>query len=126
VAVQGWAYLGASAWMSLAAAMAVPRQALVLSPASFGVLLYWVLVVSIFCYCVLTSATRVLAATHVAAFICVQPLAGAVLAWALFNEPQTPWDLGAVPIVLGLFLVTGSAGNVAADAGPSTAKPSRV
>lgn len=98
--------------MGLVATIAVPRAELVLPVSSRGPLLYWVLIVSILGYSIFTSATSVLVATHVAAFISVQPLAGAVLGWAAFGEQLHAWDSGALGIVLGLFLVTGGESTV--------------
>ena len=88
--MQGWAYLGAAAWMALVATLTVPRAELLLPSSSHGPLLYWVFVVSILGYSVLTSATSVLVATHVAAFVSVQPLAGAALGWTclLYTSPS--------------------------------------
>ena len=104
--MQGWAYLGAATWMALVATITVPKPELILPASSHGPLLYWVVIVSILGYSILTSATSVLEATHVAAFISVQPLAGAVLGWAAFGEQVHAWDSGALFIVMGLFLVT--------------------
>lgn len=93
--------------MALVATITVPRPALLLPASSHGPLLYWVLIVSTLGYSILTSATSCLSATHVAAFISVQPLAGAALGWAAFGEQLHAWDSGALFIILGLFLVTG-------------------
>lgn len=92
--------------MALVATFTVPQPELILPASSHGPLLYWVVVVSILGYSILTSATTVLEATHVAAFISVQPLAGAVMGWAVFGERLHAWDSGALFIIMGLFLVT--------------------
>ena len=44
--------------------------------------------------------------TQVAAFQCLQPMLGTLLAFLYLNEAPTPWDLGALGIVAGLLLVT--------------------
>lgn len=41
-----------------------------------------------------------------AAFQCLQPFIGTLLAFLVLNELPTAWDLGAVGIVAGLVLVT--------------------
>ena len=123
--MQGWAYLGAAAWMVLVATLTVPRAQLLLPSSSHGPLLYWVFVVSILGYSILTSATSVLVATHVAAFVSVQPLAGAALGWAAFGEQLHAWDAGALFIVLGLFLVT-SESNGASVGEPERLSPRAV
>jgi drug/metabolite transporter (DMT)-like permease len=101
--------------MTLVAIMTVPWPDLLLPSSSQGPLLYWVLVVSILGYSILTSATSVLVASHVAAYISVQPLAGTVFGWIAFREQLHEWDSGALFIVLGLFLVTGDDGAAAAS-----------
>lgn len=44
--------------------------------------------------------------TQVAAFQCLQPFVGTLLAFFFLNERPTPWDLGAIGIVAGLLLVS--------------------
>jgi drug/metabolite transporter (DMT)-like permease len=105
--------------MATVATLTVPRQHLLLPPSSQGPLLYWVLVVSILGYCILTSATRFLVASHVAAYISVQPLAGAVLGRLAFREQLHAWDCGALFIILGLFLVADDGSAAAVNAAES-------
>jgi hypothetical protein len=91
--------------MALTAAAAVPRAAFVLPTSAVGPLLYWVFISSMVCYSILTSATKYLPATNVAAFICLQPLAGSALALLWLGERLSSWDMGAVLILAGLICV---------------------
>ena len=43
--------------------------------------------------------------TQVAAFQCLQPFVGTMLAFAVLGEEPSVWDLGAIGIFIGLFLV---------------------
>lgn len=43
---------------------------------------------------------------QVAAFQCLQPFIGTILAFLVLNEAPTAWDLGAIGIVAGLVLVS--------------------
>ncbi len=45
------------------------------------------------------------ASTQVAAFQCLQPFVGTMLAFAVLGEEPSIWDLGAIGIFIGLFLV---------------------
>ena len=42
---------------------------------------------------------------QVAAFQCLQPFVGTILAFAVLGEEPSPWDLGAVGIFAGLYLI---------------------
>ncbi len=42
---------------------------------------------------------------QVAAFQCLQPFVGAVLAFAVLGEEPSIWDVGAIGVILGLVLV---------------------
>ena len=42
---------------------------------------------------------------QVAAFQCLQPFVGTMLAFAVLGEEPSVWDLGAIGIFIGLFLV---------------------
>ena len=80
-----------------------------------GPLVYWIVVASVCGYYLLTAATRYLPASQVAAFQCLQPFMGTVLAFFVLGEQPTFWDLGAVGVVAGLVLVvreTKEAGKV--------------
>ena len=46
------------------------------------------------------------AAAQVAAFQCLQPFVGTLLAYAVLHEEPSWWDLGALGVVAGLVLVT--------------------
>jgi hypothetical protein len=52
------------------------------------------------------AATVACFCPQVAAFQCLQPFIGTLLAFLVLNESPTPWDLGAIGIVAGLLLVT--------------------
>lgn len=43
---------------------------------------------------------------QVAAFQCLQPFLGTVLAYFILGEEPTVWDVGAVGILVGLILVS--------------------
>ncbi len=45
------------------------------------------------------------ACAQVAAFQCLQPFVGTILAFAVLGEEPSPWDLGAVGIFAGLYLI---------------------
>ena len=42
---------------------------------------------------------------QVAAFQCLQPFVGAVLAFAVLGEEASIWDVGAIGVIAGLVLV---------------------
>ena len=44
-------------------------------------------------------------AMQVAAFQCLQPFVGSVLAFAVLGEEPSIWDLGAIGVIFGLILV---------------------
>ena len=81
--------------MSVLAAAIVPVSAFTLPDAAIGPLLYWVFVSSIVAYSVLTAATKYLPATHVSAFICLQPVAGAAAAVGVLGERLSGWCASA-------------------------------
>ncbi|KAL0029246.1 hypothetical protein WJX79_005217 [Trebouxia sp. C0005] len=70
-----------------------------------GPLAYWVVVCSVIGYYVVTWATQYLPASQVAAFQCLQPFVGAVLAFAVLGEEPSIWDVGAIGVIAGLVLV---------------------
>lgn len=43
--------------------------------------------------------------TQVAAFQCLQPFVGALLACTILGEEASIWDLGAIGVIGGLYLV---------------------
>lgn len=103
--MQAWAYAAAAACMATVAVLFVPWSEFVLPACALGPLAYWVLVTSMMGYSILTAATRALPATHVSAFICVQPIAGTLLGWAVLGERVSAWDCGAALIIAGLLMV---------------------
>ena len=48
---------------------------------------------------------RVIVLIQVAAFQCLQPFVGTMLAFAVLGEEPSIWDLGAIGIFIGLLLV---------------------
>lgn len=105
VCMQAWAYVAAAACMACVAVVFVPWSEFLLPACALGPLAYWVMVTSMGGYSILTAATRALPATQVSAFICVQPIAGTMLGWAVLGEEVNAWDWGAALIVGGLLLV---------------------
>mmetsp|Transcript_36882 Transcript_36882/g.104088 ORF Transcript_36882/g.104088 Transcript_36882/m.104088 type:complete len:386 (+) Transcript_36882:262-1419(+) len=103
--ITAWSYSAASLLMALTAAAVVESGQWALPPHAWGPLLYWVAVSSVMGYYILTWATSRLPASHVAASQCLQPFVGTSLGWLLLGERLTPWDLGALAIVLGLGVV---------------------
>ena len=61
-----------------------------------GPLVYWIVVASVVGYYLLTAATRYLPASQVAAFQCLQPFMGTLLAFFVLGEQPSVWDLGAL------------------------------
>jgi drug/metabolite transporter (DMT)-like permease len=53
-----------------------------------------------------TICMLVLLCVQVAAFQCLQPFIGTLLAFWVLKEEPTAWDLGAIGIVAGLLLVS--------------------
>uniref|UniRef100_A0A061RX60 WAT1-related protein n=1 Tax=Tetraselmis sp. GSL018 TaxID=582737 RepID=A0A061RX60_9CHLO len=103
--VTAWAYVVAAACMLSVALATVPRGRWALPSQAVGPLLYWALVCSVLGYLTITWAASRLPASRVAAFQCLQPIAGTLIGWAALGERLTPWDLGAAGIVGGLALV---------------------
>lgn len=104
--VAAWAYITAAACMGLTAALFVPLPLWTVPSALFGPLAYWVIICSVLGYYVVTWAMQHLAASQVAAFQCVQPFFGTLLAFLVLGEEPSLWDLGAVGVIGGLALVS--------------------
>ncbi|RMZ52575.1 hypothetical protein APUTEX25_003718, partial [Auxenochlorella protothecoides] len=111
ISVAAWAYTGAAALMGLAALVSTPAAGWSLPPALLGPLLYWVLVCSVAGYFVVAWAMQTLPASQVAAFQCLQPFLGALLAACVLGEALSAWDAGALGVVAGLFLVCSERGD---------------
>eukprot|EP00884_Botryococcus_braunii_P017363 jgi/Botrbrau1/430/Bobra.110_2s0080.1 len=97
---------GASVLMGVTSALFVDRKAWSMPPALLGPLIYWVFVVSVTGYYIVAWATHYLPASQVAAFVCLQPFLGTLLAFLVLGEQPSVWDLGALGILFGLLLVT--------------------
>lgn len=104
--VSAWAYLVGAALMGCTALVFTTPREWHIPLALLPTLAYWVLVCSIGGYYVVTWAMCHLPASQVAAFQCLQPFLGALLAFLLLHERLSWWDTGAVGIVIGLWLVT--------------------
>jgi drug/metabolite transporter (DMT)-like permease len=104
-AITAWSYTTACLLMLVTATATVPVSEWHVPAGTEGALLYWVVVSSIFAYCVIAWATSRLPASHVAAMQCLQPFAGTLLGWAVLRESVSWWDLGAVFILVGLICV---------------------
>ncbi|KAK9828607.1 hypothetical protein WJX72_001011 [[Myrmecia] bisecta] len=81
----------------------------------FGPLLYWIFICSVVGYYVVTWATQFLPASQVAAFQCLQPFVGTVLAFFVLGEEPSLWDLGAVGVVVGLITIAKDKGALEAS-----------
>ena len=55
-----------------------------------------------------SDPARRISSSQVAAFQCLQPFVGTLLAFLVLAEQPTAWDLGAIGIVAGLLLVSTS------------------
>jgi drug/metabolite transporter (DMT)-like permease len=106
--VASWAYLIAATLMGCAAAVFVEPSDWHLPRSLWGPLAFWIFVCSVGGYLLVTIAIRHLPASQVAAFQCLQPVLGMVLAFTVLNESPKWWDLGALGILGGLWLVSQS------------------
>ncbi|CAK0782743.1 hypothetical protein CVIRNUC_005938 [Coccomyxa viridis] len=103
--VAAWAYITAALSMGITALLFVERSGWEVPRQLLGPLVYWIFVCSVLGYYVVTWATQHLPASQVAAFQCLQPFVGTMLAFAVLGEEPSVWDLGAIGIFIGLFLV---------------------
>ena len=106
IQVSAWSYVVAAFLMGLSALnftvsadWRFPRSLLL-------PLAYWVIVCSVAGYAIVTWAVKFLPASQVASFQCLQPFLGASLAFLLLQEKLSWWDLGAIGVLAGLFMVT--------------------
>jgi len=106
--VASWAYVIAATLMGCAAAVFVDPSDWHLPRSLWGPLAFWIFVCSVGGYLLVTIAIRHLPASQVAAFQCLQPVLGMVLAFTILNESPNWWDLGALGILGGLWLVSQS------------------
>ncbi|GAB4820825.1 hypothetical protein N2152v2_007871 [Parachlorella kessleri] len=103
--VTTWAYLIGATCVGAVAAVTTSATDWVGFPiVLIGPLVYWVLLCSVGAYFLVTWATRHLPPSEVAAFPCLQPFLGTLLAFSLLGEAPSWWDVGAVGIVAGLLL----------------------
>ena len=111
VLVAAWAYVVAAALMGVAAVMVVPLPRWPLPAPLLGPLAYWVVICSVLGYYVVAWGMQTLPASQVAAFQCLQPFLGTVLAASLLGEALSAWDGGALGVVAGLVLVCSERGD---------------
>eukprot|EP00891_Asterochloris_glomerata_P006068 jgi/Astpho2/6068/fgenesh1_pg.00084_%23_57_t len=104
--VAAWAYIVAAACMGLTAGVAVERSRWELPETLYGPLLYWIVVCSVAGYYFVTWATQHLPASQVAAFQCLQPFVGTLLAFVVLQEQPSLWHLGAVGVIAGLLIIS--------------------
>lgn len=109
--VAAWAYVVAAALMGVAAVMVVPLPRWPLPAPLLGPLAYWVVICSVLGYYVVAWGMQTLPASQVAAFQCLQPFLGTVLAASLLGEALSAWDGGALGVVAGLVLVCSERGD---------------
>lgn len=106
IQVAAWAYMVAASLMGCAALIFTTHSDWNFPHALVLPLLYWIFVCSVGGYFVVTWAMKHLPASQVAAFQCLQPFLGSILAFLVLQEQLSWWDLGAIGVVAGLFLVT--------------------
>eukprot|EP01025_Chloroclados_australasicus_P065893 TRINITY_DN8998_c1_g1_i3.p1 TRINITY_DN8998_c1_g1~~TRINITY_DN8998_c1_g1_i3.p1 ORF type:complete len:178 (+),score=22.84 TRINITY_DN8998_c1_g1_i3:58-534(+) len=105
ISLAAWAYLGASLFMGISATLFSTPVDWMIPGRAVGPLLYLILVGGVGCFFALTWAAANLAASLASSFVCLQSFFGAVLSIGLLGEVPTVWDLGAVGIIIGLFLI---------------------
>lgn len=106
IQVAAWAYMVAASLMGCAALVFTSHSDWNFPHAMVLPLLYWIFVCSVGGYLVVTWAMKHLPASQVAAFQCLQPFLGTLLAFLVLHEQLSWWDLGAVGVVAGLLLVS--------------------
>lgn len=106
ISVAAWAYLAAASLMGVTAALFTDAADWHFPAAMVWPMVYWILVCSVCGYLVVAWAMKFLPASQVAAFQCLQPFIGTLLAFTVLHEQPSMWDLGAFPIVAGLVLVS--------------------
>eukprot|EP00951_Prasinocladus_malaysianus_P015288 scaffold117103_cov35-Prasinocladus_malaysianus.AAC.1 len=102
--VTAWSYMFAALLLAAASLATVPLSDWTVPREALGPLTWWVLVVSVVGYCLITWAASVIPASQVSASICLQPFTGTLLGWLVLGEPLAWCDLGALGILLGLGL----------------------
>lgn len=106
IQVAAWAYMVAASLMGCAALLFTSHSDWNFPHAMVLPLLYWIFICSVGGYFVVTWAMKHLPASQVAAFQCLQPFLGTLLAFLVLQEQLSWWDLGAVGVVAGLLLVS--------------------
>lgn len=106
IQVAAWAYIVAASLMGFAALVFTSHSDWNFPHAMVLPLVYWIFVCSVGGYVIVTWAMKHLPASQVAAFQCLQPFLGTLLAFLVLQEQLSWWDLGAVGVVAGLLLVS--------------------
>ncbi len=106
IQVAAWAYMVAASLMGCAALLFTSHSDWNFPHAMVLPLLYWIFICSVGGYFVVTWAMKHLPASQVAAFQCLQPFLGTLLAFLVLQEQLSWWDLGAGGVVAGLLLVS--------------------
>jgi len=106
IQVAAWAYMVAASLMGIAALVFTSHKDWMFPHVLILPLLYWVFVCSVGGYLIVTWAMKHLPASQVAAFQCLQPFLGSLLAFLVLREHLSWWDLGAIGVVAGLMLVS--------------------
>lgn len=106
IQVAAWAYVIAASMMGFSALLFTSHADWHFPHALVLPLLYWILICSVGGYFLVTWAMRQLPASQVAAFQCLQPFLGSLLAFLLLDEALSWWDCGAIGVVIGLLLVS--------------------
>ena len=104
--ISAWAYIVGAALMGCTAFVFTPAHDWHIPNVMLLPLAYWIFICSIGGYYIVNWAMRHLPASQVAAFQCLQPFLGAVLAFSLLHEQLNWWDLGAFGVVLGLLMIS--------------------
>lgn len=106
IQLAAWAYVVAASLMGFAALLFTSHEDWRFPRVLVLPLVYWIFICSVGGYFLVTWAMKHLPASQVAAFQCLQPFLGSLLAFLLLHESLSWWDLGSVGVVAGLMLVT--------------------
>jgi drug/metabolite transporter (DMT)-like permease len=102
----GWSLIAGALWMIPVAPFVLTREALVaIEPTGWWCLSYLVVLASVLSYALWNFALARVDASRVAVFANLQPVATAIAAWALIDEPMG-WEvaIGGALVLLGVRL----------------------
>lgn len=106
IQITAWAYIVAASLMGFSSLIFTSHTDWHFPHSLFAPLLYWILICSVGGYFLVTWAMKHLPASQVAAFQCLQPFLGSLLAFLVLHEKLSWWDCGAIGVVAGLLLVS--------------------